>query len=49
MPLDPGIDNLSAAHRRFVAGRSMRDVEPAVAIQPRDPWGQSIANADDLA
>jgi hypothetical protein len=49
MPLDPGIENLSAAHRRFVAGRSMRDVEPAVTIQPRDPWGQSIANADDLA
>jgi hypothetical protein len=49
MPLDPGIPNLSAAHQRFVAGRSMRDVEPAVAIQPRDPWGQTIANADDLA
>jgi hypothetical protein len=49
MPLAPEIPNLSAPHQRFVAGRSMRDVEPSVAIQPRDPRGQAIANADDLA
>jgi ATP-dependent helicase YprA (DUF1998 family) len=30
MPLAPEIPNLSAAHQRFVAGRSMRDVEPSV-------------------
>jgi ATP-dependent helicase YprA (DUF1998 family) len=49
MPLAPEIANLSAAHQRFVAGRSMRDVEPSVAVLPRDPKGQPIANADDLA
>ena len=49
MPLAPEIANLSAAHQRFVAGRSMRDVEPSVALNPRDPWGQKITNADDLA
>jgi hypothetical protein len=49
MPLAPEIPNLAAPHQRFVAGRSMRDVEPSVAVQPRDPWGQAIANADDLA
>jgi hypothetical protein len=48
MPLAPEIDNLSAAHQRFVAGRSMRDVEANVTINPRDPWGNAIANADDL-
>jgi hypothetical protein len=37
MPLAPEIPNLSAAHQRFVAGRSMRDVEPSVALNPRDP------------
>jgi hypothetical protein len=49
MPLAPEIPNLSAAHQRFIAGRSMRDVEPSVALSPRDPIGQKIANADDLA
>ena len=49
MPLAPEIANLSAAHQRFVAGRSMRDVEPSVALNPRDPQGETIANADDLA
>jgi hypothetical protein len=48
MPLAPEIPNLSAAHQRFVAGRSMRDVEPSVALSPRDPKGEKIANADDL-
>jgi hypothetical protein len=49
MPLAPEIANLSVAHARFVAGRSMRDVEPNVALLPRDPRGGQIANADDLA
>jgi hypothetical protein len=49
MPLAPEIANLSASHARFVAGRSMRDVEPSVALNPRDPQGRMIANADDLA
>jgi hypothetical protein len=48
MPLAPELENLSAAHQRFVAGRSMRDVEANVTINPRDPWGNAIANADDL-
>lgn len=47
-PLEPGIDNLPNAHQRFVAGRSMRDVEPNVALKVRDPGGQTIAHADDL-
>jgi hypothetical protein len=49
MPLAPEIANLSPPHARFVAGRSMRDVEPSVALNPRDPWGGVIANANDLA
>jgi hypothetical protein len=49
MPLAPEIPNLSVPHQRFVAGRSMRDVEPMVALNPRDPKGGKIANADDLA
>lgn len=49
MPLAPEIANLSASHARFVAGRSMRDVEPSVALNARDPYGGKIANADDLA
>jgi hypothetical protein len=48
MPLAPELPNLSTAHARFVAGRSMRDVEPSVALLPRDPRGGQIANADDL-
>jgi hypothetical protein len=48
MPLAPEIANLSAAHARFVASRSMRDVEPSVALNSRDPQGNTIANADDL-
>jgi hypothetical protein len=48
MPLASEIPNLSPAHQRFVAGRSMRDVEPSVALNPRDPQGEKIANADDL-
>ncbi len=49
MPLAPEIPNLSAAHQRFVAGRSMRDVEPSVALEPARSEGREIANADDLA
>jgi hypothetical protein len=49
MPLATEIPNLSASHQKFVAGRSMRDVEPSVALSPRDPWGATIANASDLA
>ena len=48
MPLAREIDNLAAPHRRFVAGRSMRDVEASVLVNPRDPRGGPIANADDL-
>jgi hypothetical protein len=47
-PLAAEIPNLSAPHQRFVAGRSMRDVEASVALSPRDPRGGQIANADDL-
>jgi hypothetical protein len=49
MPLAAEIPNLSASHQKFVAGRSMRDVEPSVALNPRDPRGALIANASDLA
>lgn len=49
MPLEPERDNLSEPHRRFVAGRSMRDVEPNVALKVKDPHGNPIANAEDLA
>jgi Helicase conserved C-terminal domain len=48
MPLEPEIGNLLEPHRRFVAGRSMRDVEPNVALKVKDPRGNTIANADDL-
>lgn len=48
MPLEPEIANLLEPHRRFVAGRSMRDVEPNVTLKVRDPQGNPIANADDL-
>jgi hypothetical protein len=47
VPLDPALPNLSAAHRRFVAGRSMRDVEPSAVLKLRDPNNNVIANAED--
>ena len=47
-PLEPEIDNLTPAHARFVAGRSMRDVEPSVRMKVKDPYGTPIANADDV-
>jgi hypothetical protein len=49
MPLEPEILNLAEPHKRFVAGRSMRDVEPSVALMVKDPYGNTIANADDLS
>ena len=50
MPLEPEIDNFERPHQRFVAGRSMRDVEPSVALKVRATRsGKTIANADDLA
>jgi Helicase conserved C-terminal domain len=49
MPLEPDIENLAAPHRRFIAGRSMRDVESNVALKVKDPRGNTIANADDLS
>jgi hypothetical protein len=48
MPLEPEIGNLAAPHQRFIAGRSMRDAEPNVTLKVRDPYGNTIANADDL-
>jgi hypothetical protein len=48
-PLDPVLPNLSPAHRRFQAGWSMRDVEPAVLVKPRDPKGERVAGASDLS
>jgi hypothetical protein len=48
MPLAPEIPNLAKAHQLFVAGRSMRDVEPSVSLKVRDPKGMPIANADDV-
>lgn len=48
-PLDPRLENLRPAHRRFVASRSMRDVEPNVTLKVLGPDGQRIANAQDIA
>jgi len=47
MPLDPALPNLTVEHQRFVAGRSMRDVEPNVHLKVRDPSGAVIAHAED--
>jgi hypothetical protein len=47
-PLDPALPNLSAAHRHFVANRSMRDVEPNVVLKILGPDGQKIVNAQDV-
>jgi len=48
MPLAPEIPNLSSDHQLFIAGRSMRDVEPSVTLKVKDPDGKTIANADDV-
>ncbi len=45
-PLDPELAVLPPAHRQFVAGRSMRDVEPGVLLKLRDPHGRT-ALADE--
>ncbi|MEH3037548.1 MAG: DISARM system helicase DrmA [Sphingomonas adhaesiva] len=47
-PLDPALDNLPAAHRRFQAAWSMRDVEPGVLVRPRGPDGERVAGAGDM-
>ncbi|MCP4304900.1 MAG: hypothetical protein GY788_08515 [bacterium] len=47
-PLDQALPNLQPAHRKFVAGWSMRDVEPEVLMSVKDPDGNPIAQADDL-
>jgi hypothetical protein len=47
VPLDPAIPNLSSAHQRFVAGRSMRDVEPNAVLKLRDPYNNPIVGAED--
>jgi hypothetical protein len=41
-PLDPRAQNLNPDHQRFAAVRSMRDVEPNVALKLRDPYGQAL-------
>ena len=41
-PLDPKVLNLHPDHQRFVAARSMRDVEPSVVLKLRDPYGQNV-------
>lgn len=48
-PLDPRLDGLRPAHQRFVASRSMRDVEPNVVLKILGPDGQKISNAQDVA
>lgn len=45
-PLDPALPNLSDEHRRFVAARSMRDVEPNVVLRVRDPDGHRFSAED---
>ncbi|MBB4287233.1 DISARM system helicase DrmA [Roseospira goensis] len=47
-PLDPLIKDESPDHQNFVAGWSMRDVEGSVYLKVMNPWGQPLANADDL-
>jgi hypothetical protein len=42
-PLARELPKLTPQHRRFVAGRSMRDVEPNVAVKVADPWGRPDA------
>jgi hypothetical protein len=48
-PLDPRLEGLSPAHQRFVASRSMRDVEPNVVLKILGPDGHKIANAQDVS
>lgn len=46
VPLDPALPNLQENHRRFVAARSMRDVEPNVILRVRDPYGNPLTAED---
>ena len=41
-PLDPLLPGLPPGHQRFVAGRSMRDVEHAAALKIIDPYGNVL-------
>jgi hypothetical protein len=41
-PLDPLLDSLAPAHRRFAAGRSMRDVEHATPLRIVDGHGNEL-------
>jgi hypothetical protein len=43
-PLDPDSTTLSDAHRRFEAGRSMRDVEHGVLLKAADPDGRPLSS-----
>jgi hypothetical protein len=47
-PLDPALPNLPDKQRRFVAARSMRDVEPNVVLRVRDPYGSRFTAEDVL-
>ena len=47
-PLAKELTELDAKYHRFVAGWSMRDVEPAVRLKPRGPDGRPVGNAGDL-
>ncbi len=42
-PLDPLRDHLQPAHRRFAAGRSMRDVEHATPLRIVDAYGTMMS------
>ena len=47
-PLAKELAELDERYHSFIAGWSMRDVEPAVRLKTRGPKGQLIGNAKDL-
>jgi hypothetical protein len=47
-PLAKELAELDPKYHHFVAGWSMRDVEPAVRLKPRGPDGRPVGNAGDL-
>lgn len=47
-PLAKELAELDPRYHSFIAGWSMRDVEPAVRLKTRGPRGQLIGNAKDL-
>ena len=47
-PLAKELAELDQRYHSFIAGWSMRDVEPAVRLKTRGPKGQLIGNAKDL-